>query len=51
MMQRHICSVQLARSLGAHARLSVEDKKTAVGELMQHFRNGIKYGLSDAFII
>jgi N-terminal acetyltransferase B complex non-catalytic subunit len=43
-MQRHICSIQLARSMGVHVRLNTEEKRTVAGELMQHFRNGIHYG-------
>ncbi|XP_062523596.1 N-alpha-acetyltransferase 25, NatB auxiliary subunit-like [Corticium candelabrum] len=44
VMQRHICALQLSRTLGTHTNLSVADKKTLSEELIQHFKNGIKYG-------
>eukprot|EP00118_Oscarella_pearsei_P018212 m.185778 g.185778 ORF g.185778 m.185778 type:complete len:253 (+) comp39337_c0_seq44:819-1577(+) len=43
IMQRHIFSVQLARSLGEHEKLSVEEKMDLVKEMKERLSNGQKY--------
>lgn len=43
-LQRHLCVVQLARSLGLNHKLDADGKTALIQELKLHYRHGLQFG-------
>lgn len=43
-LQRHLCVVQLARSLGLHHTMDQEHKLSLIHELKTRYRHGLEFG-------